>query len=48
MLLKGLRLLEIIILGAQDTLRMSTEDTRLFYYIRNTFVATLIKLGALL
>ena len=48
MLLKGLQMLEMIILGARDTLRMSTEGTRSFYYIRNTIVTTLIKLGTLL
>ena len=47
MLQKGLRMLDIMILSARDTLRMSAEDTRSFYYIQNTFVTTLIKLGAL-
>ena len=48
MLLKGLRMLDMMILSARDTLRMSTEDMRSFYYIPNTIVTTLIKLGALL
>ena len=48
MFLKGLWMLEIMILSTWDTLRMSVEETRLFYYIQNIFVTTLIKLGTLL
>ena len=48
MFLKGLQMLEIMILSTRDTLCMSAEDTRSFYYIQNTFITTSIKLGALL
>ena len=48
MLLKGQQMLEIMILSARDSLCMSVEDTRSFYYIQNIIVITLIKLGTLL